>query len=139
METPNSKTSEELTTQILQALDNVSPILSSEKFPTASFVALKAALDRLASRTLVRYDTLERDEVLLEPEGEQIAINGSHEARVFEALCSSVEGLTVQELEKTVGDKNVVKIGQGKAFREKWISKTKGKRRAFRAIILAES
>jgi len=36
-----------------------------------------------------------------------------------------MEGLTVQELEKAIGDKNVTKLGQGKAFREKWISKSK--------------
>ncbi|KAK0636857.1 phenylalanyl-tRNA synthetase alpha chain [Bombardia bombarda] len=115
----------DLTSQILQALDQASPLLSTEAFPAAGFVELKAALDRLASRDMVRYDTLEREEALLEPEGEQIAANGSHEARVFEALRTAVEGLTVQELEKAIGDKNVVKIGQGKAFKEKWISKTK--------------
>jgi phenylalanyl-tRNA synthetase alpha chain len=116
----------DLTTDILQALDENSPVLSAEAFPAAAFVDVKAALDRLASREMVSYDTIERQEYILEPEGEQIAANGSHEARVFEALRAAVEGLSLQELEKTIGDKNVVKIGQGKAFKEKWISKTKG-------------
>jgi len=60
----------------------------------------------------------------LEPEAEQIAEHGSHEARVFEALRSAVEGLSVQDLEKAIGDKTVTKVGQGKAFKEKWIKKS---------------
>lgn len=116
----------DLTGHILQSLDKSSPLFSAEALPTASFVEVKAALDRLASREMVIYETIEREEAILEPEGEQIAADGSHEARIFDALRAAVDGLTVQDLEKTIGDKNVVKIGQGRAFKEKWISKTKG-------------
>ncbi|KAF2739337.1 putative phenylalanine--tRNA ligase beta chain [Polyplosphaeria fusca] len=117
--------SADLPIEILHALDKSTPLLSSEAFPNVKFLDLKSALDRLASREMIRYDTLEREEAILEPEGEQIAANGSHEARVFEVLRKAVEGLTVQELEKEIGDKNITKLGQGKAFKEKWISKTK--------------
>ena len=110
---------------ILHALSPAEPILSAEAFPQAGFTDVKAALDRLASRDMVKYDTIEREEAILEAEGEQIAANGSHEARVFEALQQAVEGLTVQELENAIGDKNVTKLGQSKAFKEKWISRTK--------------
>ncbi|KAI0110006.1 tRNA synthetases class II core domain (F)-domain-containing protein [Daldinia grandis] len=120
-----SPSSGDLASHILQSLDQTSTLLSSQAFPDASFIEVKAALDRLASRDMVTYDTIEREEAILEPEGEQIAANGSHEARVFDALRSAVDGLTVQDLEKVIGDKSVVKIGQGKAFKEKWISKTK--------------
>ncbi|EGO54832.1 hypothetical protein NEUTE1DRAFT_118326 [Neurospora tetrasperma FGSC 2508] len=123
--TNTTASSEDLATDILAALDKSQPLLSSDAFPSATFVDLKAALDRLASREMVKYETIERQEALLEPEAEQIAANGSHEARVFEALRKAVEGLSVKELEEAIGDKNVVKIGQGKAFKEKWISKTK--------------
>ncbi|XXG99110.1 subunit of tubulin prefoldin [Hypoxylon texense] len=123
--TASPPSSGDLATHILQSLDKSSPLLSAEAFPAAGFVEVKAALDRLGSREMVTYDTIEREEAILEPEGEQIAANGSHEARVFDALRSAVDGLTVQDLEKTIGDKSVVKIGQGKAFKEKWISKTK--------------
>ncbi|KAG6025968.1 hypothetical protein E4U40_002439 [Claviceps sp. LM458 group G5] len=114
----------DLAHQILHALDKKSPLLSAEAFPAIPSTEVKGALDRLASRDMVKYETIDREEALLEPEGEQIATNGSHEARVFEALRAAVEGLTIQELEKAIGDKNVVKIGQGRAFREKWISKS---------------
>ncbi|KAK5636712.1 hypothetical protein RRF57_012424 [Xylaria bambusicola] len=114
----------DLTSQILHALDKTAPLLSAESFPTSNFTDLKAALDRLASRSMVEYATIQRDEVLLEPEAESIVANGSHEARVFEALRAAVDGLTIQELETTIGDKNISKLGQGKAFRERWITKT---------------
>lgn len=117
-------TSGDLTTEILQALSKASPIQSQDAFPQASFNELKAALDRLASRSMIKYEQIEKDEPILEPEAEQIVANGSHEARVFEALRQAVEGLSVQDLEKTIGDKNVTKVGQGKAFKEKWIAKT---------------
>lgn len=125
MTTSSSAPSGDLTIQILQALDSQSPLLSVEAFPTVAFQEIKAALDRLASRSMITYETIDREEAILEPEAQQIAEHGSHEARVFEALRSAVEGLTIQELEKAIGDKTVTKAGQGKAFKEKWISKSK--------------
>jgi phenylalanyl-tRNA synthetase alpha chain len=116
--------SRDSTSQILHALAGSESVLSADVLPAASFVQVKAALDRLASRGMVKYDTLEREEAVLEPEGEMIAANGSHEARVFEALRQAVDGLSVHELEKAIGDKNVTKLGQSKAFKEKWIART---------------
>lgn len=121
----NSAPAGDLATQTLHKLAAQSPILSSEAFPTISFQDVKSALDRLASRSMITYETIEREEPLLEPEAEQIAAHGSHEARVFEAVRKAMEGLTIQELEKAIGDKTVTKVGQGKAFKEKWISKGK--------------
>ncbi|KAI0543672.1 phenylalanyl-tRNA synthetase alpha chain [Xylaria curta] len=124
MATPAAERSD-LASQILHALDKAAPLLSAESFPDSNYTDLKAALDRLASRSMVEYETIQREEVYLEAEGELIATHGSHEARVFEALRAAVDGLTIQELEKTIGDKNISKLGQGKAFRDKWITKTK--------------
>ncbi|CAK7266110.1 Phenylalanyl-tRNA synthetase, beta subunit, cytoplasmic [Sporothrix epigloea] len=115
---------DELTAAVLHALADVESLVTSEVFPLEKSTDIKAALDRLRSRSMLAYETLERDEYYLEPEGEQIAAEGSHEARVFEALRQAVEGLSVADLEKAVGDKQVTKLGQGKAFREKWIAKT---------------
>lgn len=113
----------DLVPRILQALSSQSPIQSVDAFPDVPYQDLKAALDRLGSRSMITYETIDREEAVFEPEAEQIAAHGSHEARVFDALKQAMEGLTVQELEKVIGDKNVTKLGQGKAFREKWISK----------------
>ena len=123
MTTSGAAPAGDLVTRILQTLSQNSPVLSAEAFPNESFEDIKAALDRLGSRSMITYDRIEREEARLEPEAEQIATHGSHEARVFEALRQAMEGLTVQELEKAIGDKNVAKLGQGKAFREKWIAK----------------
>ncbi|TRX96473.1 hypothetical protein FHL15_002745 [Xylaria flabelliformis] len=124
MATPAAERSD-LASQLLHALDKEAPLLSAESFPDSNYTDLKAALDRLASRSMVQYEAIQREEVYLEAEGELIATHGSHEARVFEALRAAVDGLTIQELEKTIGDKNISKLGQGKAFRDKWITKTK--------------
>jgi phenylalanyl-tRNA synthetase alpha chain len=115
----------DLTSEILQALSRNDPILSSEAFPSHKAADVKSALDRLGSRSMITYETNDQEVAVLEPEGQEIAANGSHEARVFEALRQAVEGLTIPELEKVVGDKSVVKVGQGKAFKSKWISKGK--------------
>lgn len=125
MAAPSAAPTGDLTSQILQTLANKSPILTSEAFPAIASQDVKAALDRLGSRSMITYETIEREEAVLEPEAQQIAAHGSHEARVFEALRQAMDGLTVQELEAAIGDKNVTKLGQGKAFREKWISKNK--------------
>jgi phenylalanyl-tRNA synthetase alpha chain len=115
----------DLPSEILQALSKNEPILSSEAFPSLKSTEVKSALDRLGSRSMVTYETIDRELPVLEAEAEEIAANGSHEARVFEALRNTMDGLTISELEAAVGDKTVVKVGQGKAFRSKWISKGK--------------
>jgi phenylalanyl-tRNA synthetase alpha chain len=125
MANTNNSHQGDLPSEILQALSQKDPILSSEAFPSQKSTDVKSALDRLASRSMITYDTNDREAPVLELEGEQIAENGSHEARVFHALQKAMEGLTVSELEAAVGDKNVVKVGQGKAFKSKWIAKGK--------------
>ncbi|KAI8632410.1 phenylalanyl-tRNA synthetase alpha chain [Xylariaceae sp. FL1651] len=125
MTTPASGSSGDLASDILAALSKTDPISSVDAFPHAKFADLKAALDRLSSRSMVAYKQIDQEISALEPEGELIAQNGSHEARVFEAVQQAMEGLTIAELEKSIGDKSVAKLGQGKAFKEKWISKGK--------------
>ncbi|CRK23298.1 hypothetical protein BN1708_013665 [Verticillium longisporum] len=125
MTTSSTVPSGDLATRILLALSQKDPILSAESFPESAFADTKAALDRLASRSMVSYETIEKEEVTLEAEGQQFVEHGSHEARVFEALRQAVDGLSVVDLEKAIGDKAVTKNGQGKAFKEKWISKSK--------------
>lgn len=115
----------DLPSEILQLLSRNDPILSSEAFPSQKSADVKSALDRLASRSMIGYDTIDREEAILEEEGVEIEANGSHEARVFEALRRAVEGLTVKELEAAIGDKKAASVGQGKAFKSKWIAKAK--------------
>ena len=125
MTTSDSVPSGDLSIQILHALDKKSPLVSSEVFPTIPYQEVKSALDRLKSRLMITYEYAEKDEPILQPEAEQIVAQGSHEARVFEAVSKAMEGLTIQGLEAAVGDKGVTKVGQGKALKEKWITKGK--------------
>ncbi|KAI1188198.1 phenylalanyl-tRNA synthetase alpha chain [Nemania serpens] len=115
----------DLALDILAALSKAETLSSSADFPNAKFADIKAALDRLSSRSMVTYKQIDQEVPFLEPEGELIAEHGSHEARVFEAVRQALEGLTIADLEKAIGDKSVAKLGQGKAFKEKWISKGK--------------
>ena len=114
---------DELPNRILSVLaDADKPLLSSEAFPTLDFVTIKSALDRLGSRELIDYQQIDRDQWILTPEAEGIVDNGSHEARVFEAVRSTTDGLKIKDLPKEVGIE-AAKLGQGTAFKLKWIKK----------------
>lgn len=73
---------------------------------------------------MISYDTHETSLHVLTPEGAQIVLEGSHEARVWAALPAKGEGDPVgtQELKKKVGDE-AAKVGQGRAFKNNWIAK----------------
>lgn len=73
---------------------------------------------------MIRYTTQDTLSHVLTAEGAQIAQEGSHEARVWQALPMKGEGkaLDRKTLEGLVGSE-VAKIGQSNAFRNKWIGK----------------
>lgn len=86
--------------------------------PTAQ---LRPSLVSLAARNIVVYDTIENDLWELTEEGKSVADNGSHEYIVFEAV-KTAGSLSISDLKKVVGDK-VAPLGQGTAFKNKWIKK----------------
>ena len=89
----------DLTSQILDTLSQSdAPIVSADAFPDIPSTTLKSALDRLGSREMVTYKKIDREEAVLTPEAEGIAANGSHEAKVFEAVRKAVEGLKIADL-----------------------------------------
>lgn len=55
-------------------------------------------------------------------EGSSLADTGSHEVKVFNAIPVGAEGIAIAELTNIVGAE-IAKIGQGKAFKNKWIKK----------------
>lgn len=73
---------------------------------------------------MVSYETHEVFSHVLSAEGEQIAKEGSHEARVWSALPAKGQGapMTPVQLKKQVGDETA-KVGQGRAFKNGWIGK----------------
>ncbi|KAI9146547.1 hypothetical protein BKA69DRAFT_1171634 [Paraphysoderma sedebokerense] len=85
-------------------------------------LAILGVLNSLMSREMLTYTTIEVDKWVLTDEGNEIADSGSHEAKVFNAIPAGSEGLSIPELQKLLGD--AAKIGQGKAFKNKWIGKS---------------
>ncbi|KAG6336685.1 hypothetical protein ID866_2392 [Astraeus odoratus] len=122
---------------ILDTLDESSVIqdtrtlvIPGETNPAASHeaqITILGALNSLQSREMISYETHETLCHILTPEGAQIALEGSHEARVWEALPMKGEGtpVGVQDLKKKIGDE-AAKVGQGRAFKNGWIAKEGG-------------
>ncbi|KAI9882536.1 MAG: hypothetical protein M1823_005715 [Watsoniomyces obsoletus] len=114
----------DLASQVLEELSSKDEILSADAFPSTPSSTIKSALDRLNSREMILYQVIEKEEAHLTEEGQLIAAEGSHEAKVFEAVRQAVEGLRIDHLPKLLG-KESAKVGQGKAFKEGWIKKDK--------------
>lgn len=113
----------DLALSILDALSKKDTLLSSEDLADVPSQTVKAAVDRLASRSMITYEQIENQEPKLEPEAEVIVAKGSHEVRVFEAVRNAPAGLSVSALEKELGDATFAKVGMGIAFRQKWVKK----------------
>ncbi|CCA73331.1 probable FRS2-phenylalanine--tRNA ligase beta chain, cytosolic [Serendipita indica DSM 11827] len=101
-------------------------VLPGESKPAATQeaqLAIIAALNSLQSRNMVVYQAHEVLSYSLTPEGEQIATQGSHEARVWAALSEKGgEPVSIKDLKSKVGDESA-KVGQGRAFKSGWIVK----------------
>ena len=110
----------DLTSEILHTLDSQDVIHTVDTFPQISQAEIKAALDRLASRGMVEYETKDSEQVVLTEEGQQICDEGSHEWKVWEAVKRKGR-IPIKEVERIVGPS--AKVGQGNAFKLKWIKK----------------
>lgn len=89
----------DLTTEVLDVLSSTDePVLSTNAFPSTPSTEVKSALDRLKSRDMISYEAIDKDEAILTPEAEGIAANGSHEAKVFEAVLQAVDGMKISDL-----------------------------------------
>ncbi|KAF2480413.1 tRNA synthetases class II core domain (F)-domain-containing protein [Neohortaea acidophila] len=110
----------DLTSNILHSLEQHPQLDTQEAFPQTSQAEIKAALDRLASRRMVAYEAKDKELVVLTEEGQQISDEGSHEWKVWEAVKSKGR-IPIKEIEKIVGPS--AKVGQGNAFKLKWIKK----------------
>ncbi|KAA6415540.1 MAG: phenylalanyl-tRNA synthetase alpha chain [Lasallia pustulata] len=120
----------DLTSQVLDALsESNDPVLTANAFPSVPSTTVKSALDRLGSREMISYNTIDREEAVLTDEANGIVADGSHEAKVFEAVRIAVEGLKITDLPGLIGRESA-KVGQGKAFKEGWIKKDKDVLRA---------
>ena len=123
----------DLTARVLDALSShEGPVQTADAFPSESYTSIKSALDKLRSRDMISYETIEREDSILSAEAKSIVSDGSHEAKVFEAVRQAVNGLKIADLPGLVG-KDSAKIGQGKAFAAKWIRKDEKDKNLLRA------
>ncbi|KAF9958190.1 Phenylalanyl-tRNA synthetase, beta subunit, cytoplasmic [Mortierella alpina] len=118
-------TSEDIQTLILTTLDSQGAIENTNTLKNLDgtpipYLAVVGVLNSLASKEMITYTTIELDHFNLTAEGNEIADSGSHEAKVFNAV-DPVNGIAIAELAKLLGAS--AKIGQGKAFKNKWIKK----------------
>lgn len=70
---------------------------------------------------MIKYEPIERELWSLTEEGQEIAQNGSHEAKVFNLIPEGDLGIAIEEITKKLGE--LGKIGQANAFKRKWIGK----------------
>lgn len=74
-------------TQLVLDLLNEKPTLhSNEDLAGVSQTDVKAALDRLASRSMVTYQTSDSEQAVLTKEGQTICDEGSHEWKVWDVV-----------------------------------------------------
>ncbi|PVU92954.1 hypothetical protein BB559_003526 [Furculomyces boomerangus] len=108
---------------ILQTLDQQGAIENTANLKDGSLdqLAILGVLKSLESKEMISFTTIEKERWILTAEGKDIVDHGSHEARVFAAIPSGDEGIEIASLQSLLGAS--AKIGQGKAFQNKWISK----------------
>ncbi|KAL2918990.1 Phenylalanyl-tRNA synthetase, beta subunit, cytoplasmic [Polyrhizophydium stewartii] len=95
-------------------------------------IELLGVLNALLSREILKYEPIVVERWILTPEGAEVAKDGSHEARVFNAVPAGAEGISIPE---AIVGAAAAKFGQGAAFKAKWI----GKNSTGRLVRLVES
>lgn len=85
-------------------------------------LALQSVLNSLGSRDMIKYAVKDEVRYALTQESSAIVAEGSPEARVWAALPADGSGAGLDVLRRTL-PADTLKIGQGQAFRKKWIKK----------------
>ena len=76
----------DVTKEILEHLSLKPELETSSEFPQIPQNEIKSALDRLASRSMVEYKSIDTELVLLTAEAQTICEEGSHEWKVWDAV-----------------------------------------------------
>lgn len=108
-----------LVESILKKLDEA-PISSVRRaFPSASDKDIQSAVKSLSDKNMVEATKKETDIWTPSVEGEFILEHGSHEFRVYQEVCKSIEGIKISDLKSKFSQYGPV--GQKQAFKNKWI------------------
>ena len=118
--------SEAFQLQILKDLSTLNTIESTKvQYPDVSSQDVIANLNSLVSYDKIKYNTLETIYYDLTAEGQEIVKKGSYELRLIHLL-SEIGSLSLKDKNFKSEDMtaNEIKLGQAKAFRNGWITKT---------------
>lgn len=110
---------QDLTLDILAHLEHNDPFASDVAYPQVPQAQIKAALDRLGSRSMIEYDTNDTEHVVLTSEGQQIVDEGSHEYKVWAAVKQAGRLAPKDPALSTPS----AKVGSGSAIKQGWIKK----------------
>lgn len=124
------ESSDELKTLILTTLDNgdIEDTLLLRLNGNKQVIdqqKIQGCLNSLASKEMVKYDIISREYFFLTPEAKEIVLNGSPEARIFNAISLATDGITLEELSKMVGPS--LEFGQKQVFKNRWVKKVGNK------------
>jgi len=114
---------EDLQHLILESLDNIKDDNNTFSTDTLNIdqQIILGVLKSLASRDIITFETVEKESWNLTSEGNDILSLGSHEVRVFNMINMQT---SIQEINNALGE--YAKIGQSKAFKNKWIRQVPG-------------
>jgi phenylalanyl-tRNA synthetase alpha chain len=83
---PLESKEQNITQDVLDLLDTKQPLQTAQDFPSIPQAEIKAALDRLASRSMIEYQAHDSERVILTSEADAIVSDGSHEYKVWKAV-----------------------------------------------------
>ncbi|CAH6721945.1 phenylalanine--tRNA ligase alpha subunit [[Candida] jaroonii] len=112
---------------ILKTVDKYNEVdntLECPELKSFDINSLHSNLTSLWSKELINFEKIETEHWELLPEAKDFLKNGSHEIRFLEEVIKSIDGLKLSDVNK-LGP--VGKLGQGKAFKNGWISKNDDK------------
>ncbi|KAK4628370.1 Phenylalanine--tRNA ligase alpha subunit [Fulvia fulva] len=116
---PVANGSQDLALDILQLLSTQQAFDTETALPQNTQAEIKSALDRLASRSMVTYDTNDSEQVVLTAEAEQIVAEGSHEYKVWQAVKQAGR---LSPKDPALSSQSA-KQGSGNAIKAGWIKK----------------
>ncbi|CAI5758976.1 unnamed protein product [Candida verbasci] len=124
----SSSSTDKLQLEILQILNDskdgiISNTLEDPKLKSIDSNTLQAVLTSLWSKEMIKFEKLEFDKWSLTKESESFIAKGfTPEIEVVNEVLNN-KGITIKELQGKLGAS--ANVGQGKAFKNKWLSKDK--------------
>lgn len=118
----------DLQVKILKTVDKYGQIDNTLECPELKDLdagVLHSNLTSLWSKEMINFSKIEIEKWDLTKEAEEFVSKGSHEIRLLEEVIKSIDGLKISDVDAKLG--SIGKLGQGKAFKNGWISKNDDK------------